>query len=291
MEHIMKLMIVGLGLIGGSMAMALKDYPDLECTAVTRNEATRSEALRMGIIKNAWPTPDEAPIESQDLLVLCLPPDACVDFVKKHALRLRKGAILTDVCGVKQPLKAAIDALSPHPFIYIGGHPMAGKERGSFANAAPDLYHGSHYILVPDADVPDSAMQTMTRLIKFIGCADTIITTPAEHDERIGYTSQLMHVVALALCDQHLLFDCYGFEGGSFRGATRVAALDPELWCELFTANRETLADLIDELQAKLQVYADLLRSGDRSALLDQLCASSDRKKAFDAERGLNNRK
>lgn len=284
----MKLMIVGLGLIGGSMAMALRNYPDLECTAVTRNEVTRAEALRMGIIKSAWPTPDDAPIENQDMLMLCLPPDACVDFVNRHAMRLKKGAILTDVCGVKQPLKAAIDALAPHPFIYLGGHPMAGKERGSFANATPDLYRGSHYILVPDTDVPDSAMQAMKQMIHFIGCADTIITTPAEHDARIGYTSQLMHVMALALCDQHLLFDSYGFEGGSFRGATRVAALDPELWCELFSANREPLADLIDELRDNLQIYADLLRSGDRSALLEKLRTSSDRKKAFDAERGLD---
>ncbi|MBQ8092872.1 MAG: prephenate dehydrogenase [Clostridia bacterium] len=284
----MKLMIIGLGLIGGSMAMALRNYPELECTAVTRNEVTRAEALQQGIIKAAWPTPEEAPIESQDMLMLCLPPDACITFIEKHARRMRAGAILTDVCGVKQPLKAAIDTQKPHNYIYLGGHPMAGKERGSFANANPDLYRGCHYILVPDDDVPESAIKTMRQLVHFIGGADTIITTPKEHDERIGYTSQLMHIMALALCDQKLLFNSYGFEGGSFRGATRVAALDPELWNELFWANRETLADLIQDLRNSLTVYEDLLRGKDRDALLSQLRVSSDRKKEFDALRGLD---
>ena len=97
-----------------------------------------------------------------------------------------------------------------------------------------------------------------------------------------------MHVMALALCDQHLLFDSYGFEGGSFRGATRVAALDPKLWCELFWANRETLADLTDELIERLSEYSALLHGGDRAALLERLTFSSDRKKKFDTLRGLD---
>ncbi|MBR1711447.1 MAG: prephenate dehydrogenase [Clostridia bacterium] len=287
----MKMMIIGLGLIGGSMAMALSGTPDLEITTVTRNPVSRADALRMGIVKNAWPTPDLAPIEDQDLVVLCLPPDACLEFVKQEAMRLKPGAILTDVCGVKKPLYAAVNALPPHDFIYLGGHPMAGKERGSFANAFGELYRGSHYILTPDASVPQSAIDTMTRLIHAMGCADIIFTTPVEHDERIGYTSQLMHVMALALCDQHLLFDSFGFEGNSFRGATRVAALDPDLWCELFMANKETLADLTDELIRNLSVYRDLLLAGDREKLLAQLKVSSDRKKEFDRLMGIEHSK
>ena len=115
-----------------------------------------------------------------------------------------------------------------------------------------------------------------------------VFSDPAAHDERIAYTSQLMHVMALALCDQHLLFDSYGFEGGSFRGATRVAALDPKLWCELFWANKETLANLTDELTERLAEYSALLHGDDRAALLERLTVSSDRKKKFDALRGLD---
>ena len=118
--------------------------------------------------------------------------------------------------------------------------------------------------------------------------AGKVFSDPAAHDERIAYTSQLMHVMALALCDQHLLFDSYGFEGGSFRGATRVAALDPKLWCELFWANKETLANLTDELTERLAEYSALLHGDDRAALLERLTVSSDRKKKFDALRGLD---
>ncbi|MFR2496337.1 MAG: prephenate dehydrogenase, partial [Christensenellales bacterium] len=169
-----------------------------------------------------------------------------------------------------------------------GGHPMAGRERGGFAHATADLFRGAHYILTPDADVPQESIHLLEQLVTFMGCADVVFSDPAAHDERIAYTSQLMHVMALALCDQHLLFDSYGFEGGSFRGATRVAALDPKLWCELFWANRETLADLTDELIERLSEYSALLHGGDRAALLERLTVSSDRKKKFDTLRGLD---
>ena len=136
--------------------------------------------------------------------------------------------------------------------------------------------------------MPQESIRLMERLVTFMGCADVVFSDPAAHDERIAYTSQLMHVMALALCDQHLLFDSYGFEGGSFRGATRVAALDPKLWCELFWANKETLANLTDELTERLAEYSALLHGDDRAALLERLTVSSDRKKKFDVLRGLD---
>lgn len=283
----MNILFVGLGLIGGSMALALSGYPGAQRYAVEPDEHTRFEALGRGAVRAAWPCAGDAPIEDMDVVVLCLHPQSCVDFIRAHAARIRPGALLTDVCGVKRPLRDAIAALGEKPFIYLGGHPMAGRERGGFANATGDLFRGSHYILTPDESVPEASVRLMESLAMHMGCADVVRTDPDAHDERVAYTSQLMHVMALALCDQRLLFDSYGFEGGSFRGATRVAALDPQLWCELFFANRETLADLTDELTQKLSEYSALLRGGDRSALLDRLTASSDRKKEFDRLRGL----
>ena len=222
-----------------------------------------------------------------DLTVLCLPPIAAANFVTEHAHRLKPGSLLTDVCGVKRPLHQAVESLEDKTFIYLGGHPMAGRECGGFVHATGDLFRGAHYILTPDDSVPVGAIRLMERLVLYMGCADVVLSTPEAHDERIGYTSQLMHVMALALCDQHLLFDSYGFEGGSFRGATRVAALEPDLWIELFWANKETLADLTDELIGKLGEYSTLLRDDDRQALLNRLVESSNRKKEFDKLRGL----
>ena len=282
----MKIMFVGLGLIGGSMALALNGYPELERYAVDCDEWTRFEALGRGAVRAAWPSVQEAPLGEMDVVVLCLHPEAAAGFVREHALRLRPGALLTDVCGVKRPIVDAVAALGDRPFVYLGGHPMAGRECGGFASATGDLFRGSHYILTPDDSVPAECVTLMRQLVTFMGCADVVLSTPDAHDERIAYTSQLMHVMALALCDQHLLFDSYGFEGGSFRGATRVAALEPDLWTELFWVNRETLANLTDELIGKLQEYSDLLKAGDRQALLERLTVSSNRKKEFDQLRG-----
>ena len=272
----------------GSMAMALEGYPDLERYAVDGDEPTRLEALGRGVVRAAWPNADDAPVEDMDIIVICLHPEAAADFVRAQAGRIRSGALLTDVCGVKRPLFEAVGEVRERTFIYLGGHPMAGRERGGFAHATADLFRGAHYILTPDAGVPQESIRLMERLVTFMGCADVVFSDPAAHDERIAYTSQLMHVMALALCDQHLLFDSYGFEGGSFRGATRAAALDPKLWCELFWANKETLANLTDELTERLAEYSALLHGDDRAALLERLTVSSDRKKKFDALRGLD---
>jgi len=286
-----RVLFVGLGLIGGSMALALRGYPDAELYAVERDEWTRFEALGRGAVRAAWPDAQAAPLETMDVVVLCLHPGAAASFIQEHAARLRPGALLTDVCGVKRPLRDAIAALPDRRFVYLGGHPMAGRERGGFQNAAADLFRGCHYILTPDETVPKESIALFEKLVLHMGCADIVLSNPEAHDERIAYTSQLMHVMALALCDQHLLFDSYGFEGGSFRGATRVAALEPDLWTELFWSNKETLADFTDELIEKLAQYSALLRADDREALLTRLTESSDRKKKFDELRGITNSK
>ena len=150
----MKIMCVGLGLIGGSMAMALEGYPDLERYAVDGDEPTRLEALGRGVVRAAWPNADDAPVEDLDIIVICLHPEAAADFVRAQAGRIRPGALLTDVCGVKRPLFEAVGEVRERTFIYLGGHPMAGRERGGFAHATADLFRGAHYILTPDAGVP-----------------------------------------------------------------------------------------------------------------------------------------
>lgn len=283
----MRIVFIGLGLMGGSMAMALNGYPDAELYAVDHDEWTRFEALGRGIVRSCWADIESAPLETMDIVFLCLHPEAAAEFVRTQAHRLKPGSLLTDICGVKCPLHEVVESHENKPFVYLGGHPMAGRERGGFVNATPDLLRGCHYILTPDDSVPVGAIRLMERLALHMGCADIVLSNPEAHDERIAYTSQLMHLMALALCDQHLLFDSYGFEGGSFRGATRVAALEPDLWTELFWVNKETLADLTDELIEKLGEYSALLRADDREALLKRLTDSSNRKKEFDKIRGI----
>ncbi len=282
----MKVMFIGLGLIGGSMALALRGDSSLQVTAVEPDLYSRSEALRVGAVNAAWPSADAAPLAEQDLILLCLHPNAAVDFISTYGGQLSPNTVLTDVCGVKVPIFQALDSLPTYQFSFIGGHPMAGLESGGFSNATPYLFRGAHYILVPHPSTTDSARTILTHMALQIGCCDVIESTPELHDHCIAYTSQLMHILALALCDQPLFSQSAGYEGGSFRGATRVAALDPNLWCELFDLNRISLADQIDALSEQLQKYSSLLRSGSREELLQQLTESSEHKKNIDRQKG-----
>ena len=131
----MKILFIGLGLIGGSMALALSGNPDVELYGVDRDEWTRFEALGRDAVRSCWASVEDAPLEMMDVTVLCLHPDAAANFVKTQAHRLKAGSLLTDVCGVKRPLHEAVESLESRAFIYLGGHPMAGRECGGFANA------------------------------------------------------------------------------------------------------------------------------------------------------------
>lgn len=280
----MRIGIVGLGLIGGSFAMALRAAPgsqDDTIWVVERDPAVRSDALDAGLADAAFAELDEAPAESADVVLLCLHPAACLDILPRVAPRLATGAILTDVCGIKRPIAAcARKALPPSkngPW-FIGGHPMAGKERGGFFNASPTLFERAHYLLCPQG-APAEAVERLRGLALRVGCRDVILTDPDTHDANIAYTSQMMHVLALAICEQQPFAGSQGFEGNSFRGATRVAALEADLWAELFWDNREALARVVGELAGKLEDYRALLAGNDREALSCRLRNTSEMKK------------
>jgi len=276
--------IIGLGLIGGSLAMALRAAPDAEqetIWAVDRDPAVRADALDAGVVDCAFTGIDDAPIENTDLVLLCLHPAACVEILPHIASRLAPGAILSDVCGIKQPITACARKVLPPseagPW-FIGGHPMAGRERGGFANASPTLFQRAHYLLCPEG-APPAAVARLREVALRIGCRDVILTDPATHDANLAYTSQMMHVLALAICEQQPFAGSYGFEGNSFRGATRVAALEADLWAELFWDNREALAQVLGELAGKLNDYRALLTGDDREALARRVRETSEMKK------------
>lgn len=271
---------VGLGLIGGSIAMALSGFEKAQIFGIDRNEQTRTQAIARGTVSAAYADAKDAPIEEADVIFLCLHPEACVSFVETHAHRLKPGAVLTDVCGVKKTLVEAVDAYLPEGTAFIGGHPMAGRECGGFENATGALFRGAHYIIVPTKRTTPEAYDLLRRMTAYMNCEDVIEADAQTHDARIAYTSQMMHVLALAICDQEQLLPSKGFEGGSFRAATRVAALDAKLWTELFWANRDALKAQTLELIEKLSEYAQLL-GGEREALYERLTQSANRKHEY----------
>ena len=274
--------IIGLGLIGGSMAMALRGFEDYEIVGVDRDPATLAFAAAHGVADRL--TDDAAAsIAAADLVYLCLHPRAIVEFLRAHRTDFKPGSLVTDVCGIKT---AVVDAAAvlPGEVDFIGGHPMAGKETSGIFHADGRLFQGAHYILTPRPGHRPEHLALLRRIAAHIGCRDVVETTTQKHDAIIAYTSQVMHIMAVAVCDDPDLFECCGFEGGSFRDCTRVAALDVPLWTELFTMNSSALVKVIRNLEDNLRAYRRVLERGDTAALTEKLAWSADRKRHMELE-------
>lgn len=270
------IVIVGLGLIGGSLAMALKGFEDYRVVGVVRRQATADYALAHGVGDEV--TRDtRAALHRADVTILCIDPKDIVWFLEEYRDDFRPGSLVTDVCGIKGAVVEAAQVL-PQGVDFIGGHPMAGTECSGIENALPDLFRGAHYIVTPRPDSRQPHIALLERMALYIGCRDVVSTTPAEHDAMIAYTSQMMHIIAVSVCDDESLFTCQGFEGSSFRGCTRVADLDVELWTQLFSMNRDALTAALDRLAENLDAYRAALRSGDRAELRRKLAWSAERK-------------
>lgn len=275
-----KIVIVGLGLIGGSLALALKGFEDYKVVGVARRQATVDYALSHGVGDDA--TLDAAAaIRDADVTFLCIDPDAIVTFMAQHRDDFKPGSLVTDVCGIKTAIMEGARVL-PDTVDFIGSHPMAGTEFSGIEHALHDMFHGSHYIITPRESSKGENIALLERMAHYMGCRDVVNTTPEAHDAIIAYTSQMMHVIAVSVCDDPSLFTCKGYEGSSFRGCTRVAALDVALWAQLFSLNAPALVGCLDVLLENMKKYRDVIASGDRGKLTEMLLYSSDRKRKMD---------
>lgn len=269
--------IVGLGLIGGSMALALQGFEDYEIVGVDVSQPTLRFAAENHVADRVTENAEQA-IGQADIVFLCLHPQGIIDFLQHHKDHFKPGALVTDVCGVKSAIVEAARVL-PAQVEFIGGHPMAGTEFSGVQNALKHMFHGAHYIIVPDENSSPDKVAVLERIAAYIGCSDVVKTTPAQHDAIIAYTSQMMHIIAVSVCDDPQLFDFMGFEGDSFRGCTRVAALDVPLWTQLFSLNADALDRALEQLEQNINSYRQALRSGDAKALAQKLTWSSQRKR------------
>lgn len=274
--------VVGLGLIGGSFAMGLKGFDDYRVIGVDNNPATLDYAIEHEVADDATPDAEKA-IRQADITVLCLHPEKIVEFLKKYQNDFKPGSLVTDVCGVKTAIMKAAEVL-PESVDFIGCHPMAGKETSGIWNADRNLFLNAHFILTPRTTSSKENVALMERMAGYIGCRDVVKTTPEEHDAIIAYTSQVMHIMAVAVSDDPDLFSCKGFEGGSFRDCTRVAALDVPLWTQLFSMNAPALVKVIRNLEDNLRSYREAVESGDTELLSQKLSFSADRKRHMNLE-------
>ena len=254
--------IAGLGLIGGSMALALRRSGPPTPYGIDTDDHTLAAALDKGAVDK--PGGPEL-LRDADILILALSPEAAIAFLTENAGLLKAGALVTDVCGVK---RAVVKALTPvcreHGLSFIGGHPMAGKEKSGFSAADAGLFKGASYILTPTEDTPEQAVETMRALAASLGCARLTVTSPARHDRMIAFTSQLPHVLAGAYVKSPCCPFHNGFSAGSYRDVSRVASVDEKLWSQLFLLNADDLCAEIDTLIEHLTDCREAVASGDR---------------------------
>lgn len=276
------IVVVGLGLIGGSLASALRGFEDYNIMGVDIDRNTRlyAEENKIGDII----TDDtKYAVNHGDIVICCLYPKDTIQFLQEYKDEFMDGALVLDVCGIKTGVMEAGGCLGDK-VDFIGTHPMAGKERGGIVNSTGKLFYGSHYIITPRNDSREENIELLYRLAKHIGCSNVIKTTPEKHDAIIAYTSQTMHIMAVSVVDDPALFECQGFEGGSFRDCTRVAALEPEIWTELFTMNAQKLSESLRKLEDNLREYREVIEAGDSVKLMKKLQNSSDRKRSVNLE-------
>ena len=276
-----RFLIVGLGLIGGSYAKGLKKY-GFRVTAIDRDPKAIAYALQEGIIDEGWTeTMDEA-LQAADVIVFALYPKVFLEWVKTNGEKLCKGTLITDVTGVKSCMVYEIQKHLPKGVEFISAHPMAGREVSGVENSDDGIFRGANYIVVPTDQNSEEAIESCKELGMLLGFARISVLSPEEHDEMIGFLSQLTHCIAVSLmtCSDNTHLACY--TGDSFRDLTRIARINDAMWSELFLLNREALLAQMDKFLLELYRMRYMLEVGDAEGLREKMRLSTERRAVFD---------
>lgn len=265
----MNIAIVGLGLIGGSIAKAFKETKEHKIFGTDRDKSVVFKAKLVEAIDE--PLTDEN-IGECDIVITAIYPTDTVNYIIENAPRFKKGALVFDTCGVKEVVCNPIwEFCSDYDFTFIGGHPMAGREFSGFDYSKKNLFTGASMILTPCDCTDINFLESLKKIWVSIGFTRIQITTPSDHDKMIAFTSQLAHVVSSAYIKSPTAVRHRGFSAGSYKDMTRVAKLNETMWTELFLCNRKALTDEIDALCDRLKEYSDAIKNGDDDTLFELL--------------------
>ena len=271
--------IVGLGLIGGSFAKAYH-AAGWQVFAHDVDASTLSFAQMAGAV-DAPLTMDN--LASCDLVLICVYPQAAVDYLRAAAPHIGKKPVVIDCCGTKRVVcDACFPLAKQYGFTYLGGHPMAGTHNSGFKYARENLYHGAPMVIVPPRYDDITLLQRVKDLLTPAGFGSISVTTADEHDAMIAFTSQLAHVVSNAYIKSPTAGSHKGFSAGSYKDMTRVAWLNPQMWAELFLENRDYLLHELDILAENLNRYSEALRKENLPELIQLLDEGRRRKEEVD---------
>ena len=275
-----KFLIIGLGLMGGSYALALKQQ-GYAVSAITKEQSSIDYAVAHGIIDKGDTDINETLVKEADIIVFALYPHVFIDWIKNNRNLFRKGQIITDVTGVKHTVVKPVQELLNGRVEFIAAHPMAGREVYGVENATSEMFKGANYIVVPTGNNTPMAIGTAKRLGEILGFARISVLSPEEHDKMIGFVSQLTHCIAVALMTCNDNTHLVDYTGDSFRDLTRIANINEDMWTELFLLNRDVLANEIDVFAKELERIKDMLQNGDSEGMKEVMRLSTKRRKLF----------
>ena len=276
-----KILIVGLGLLGGSYAKVLKRF-GFHISAITKEQSSIDYAMREGIIDVGSIKVDEQIIGEADLVIFALYPHVFVEWIEKNQMLLKSGALITDVTGVKRSIVYKIQNMLRPDVEFIAAHPMAGREVSGVENSTDKMFVGANYIVTPTEKNTPEAIETCIELGKLLGFSNVTTLSPEEHDEMIGFLSQLTHCIAITLMTCNDKDNMEKFTGDSFRDLTRIARINDLMWSELFVANKDVLLEQMNMFIDKFNCLKSMLENDDVDGMRQMMRHSTERRALFD---------
>ncbi len=275
------ILIVGLGLMGGSYARALSRL-GYHVAAVDTREQSIEYALREGMIEEGDVSVNSHLVSEADAVIFGLYPSVFKEWIMTHQHQFRPGTMITDVTGVKSSVVYDIQAMLRDDIEYIAAHPMAGREVYGVENSDDRMFHGANYIVTPTEKNTPEAVEWCKDLGRILGFRKISVLTPEEHDDMIAFVSQLTHCIAVSLMtcsdDRHLS----DYTGDSFRDLTRIARINDSMWSELFLMNKERLLARMDQFLEEFRGFRDMLAQDDREGMREKMRLSTERRAWFD---------
>lgn len=274
-------LIVGLGLMGGSYAKALKRL-GYKVYAIDRNEESISYAINENIIDDGRSFPDPELISKADAVIFALYPEAFREWIRENQQYFHEGVMITDVTGVKSSIVYDIQDMLREDVEFIPSHPMAGRELSGVKSADDKIFRNANYIVTPTKKNTKEAIEWCKSLGRILGVGKISVLSPEEHDEMIGFVSQLTHCIAVSLMtcsDDENLAD---YTGDSFRDLTRIARINENMWSELFLMNKDKLIEKMDVFINEFSQLKDMIKNDDRAGLCEKMKLSTKRRAWFD---------
>ena len=276
-----KILIVGLGLLGGSYARILKRF-GFHISAITKEQSSIDYALRESIIDEGSTELDEKLIGEADIVIFALYPHIFVEWIEKNQHLLKSGALITDVTGVKCSIVYKVQEMLRSDVEFIAAHPMAGREVSGVENSTDKMFAGANYIVTPtDKNTPE-AIATCMELGRLLGFSNVTTLSPEEHDEMIGFLSQLTHCIAITLMTCNDKENMEKFTGDSFRDLTRIARINDLMWSELFVENKAALLEQMNLFMKKFNELKSMLETEDIDGMRKMMRHSTERRALFD---------